>query len=77
MAVVDLLEKLQGRMKQGSASAGLTPGHSRSGRSAMVRENSRKILQCTARRRTPSPHDTEHGLQSPAMKLRVVFFLYR
>lgn len=75
-----LLERLQGLMKQGSISAGLSPGHSLSGNLAIVFENSRKILQLTSRSRVPSPQVTEHGLQSPAMKLflHVVdrFFLF-
>lgn len=67
-----MLDRLQGRMKQGSTSVGLTPGHSLSGRLAIVLENSRNILQWTWRWRVPSPQVTEHELHSPAMKLSMV-----
>ena len=73
--IVYLFERLQGLMKQGSTSTGFIPGHSLSGNLAIVLENSRKILQLTSRSRVPSPHVTEHGLQSPEMKLFFCFFV--
>jgi len=67
--LLDADEEPQDRKKQGSTSEGLGPGHSLSGSTAIVLENSRNILQCTSRSRVPSPHVAEHGAHSPVMKL--------
>ena len=53
-----------------SVSAGLTPGHSLSGRVATVLENSMKILHSTFLNLTPSPQLELQGDQPSTMKLK-------
>ena len=56
--------------KQISVVGGLGPGHSWSGSTATVLENSRKILHWTWRSLMPSPQGELHGPHSSTMKLQ-------
>lgn len=60
-------------VKHESVSLGFGPGHSLSGRLAIVLVNSRKILQLTSRFRKPSPHSTLHGPHCSATNLSEKF----
>ena len=55
--------------KQISVKGGLGPGHSWSGNTATVLENSKKILHSTFRSRIPSPHGELQSPHSSTIKL--------
>lgn len=54
-----------------SISTGFGPLHLSSGNGAIVLLKSRNTLQPTSRRRTPSPHVTEHADHASAMNLKI------